>query len=180
MSSRIVEHSNDDILRHILNTAGIERFPGAAYDMVRLGIGLYGISNQFVTKLQAVSTLRSTISQIKPVRKGDSVGYNRNVVAKHDMLVGIVPVGYADGLRRDLGHRGISFLVRNKEAAVLGNLCMDMCIVDLTGTGAEEGDEVIIFGENRPVSKLASSLETIPYEVLAGLSERIKRVYYHQ
>ena len=180
MSSRITEQCTGEVLRHILNTAGIERFPGAVYDMVRLGIGLYGISNSLERKLQTVSTLRSTISQIKPVRKGDSVGYNRNVVAKQDMLVGIVPIGYADGLKRDLGHRNISFLVRNKEAAVLGNLCMDMCMVDLTGTGAEEGDEVIIFGERLPVSRLAASLDTISYEVLAGLSERIKRVYYHQ
>ena len=180
MSSRIMKHCHVDVLRHVLNTSGIERFPDAVYDMVRLGIGLYGISNSLEKKLQTVSTLRSTISQIKPLRKGDSVGYNRNVVAKNDMLVGIVPIGYADGLMRDLGHRNISFLVGNKEAAVLGNLCMDMCIVDLTGINAKEGDEVIIFGGSRPVTQFAASLDTIPYEVLAGLSERIKRVYYHQ
>ena len=96
------------------------------------------------------------------------------------MLVGIVPVGYADGLSRDLGHRGVSFLVRNREVTVLGNLCMDMCVIDLTGMKAEEGDEVIIFGKERPVSVLASSLGTIPYEILAGLSQRIKRVYYQE
>ena len=96
------------------------------------------------------------------------------------MLVGIVPIGYADGLRRDLGHREVSFQIRNKEAPVLGNLCMDMCMVDLTGIEAEEGDEVIIFGDEKPVSGFAAHLNTIPYEVLAGLSQRIKRVYYHQ
>ena len=180
MSNRIMEHFNDDILRHILNTAGIERFPQASYDMVRLGIGLYGISDLLGKQLHPVSTLRSTISQIKPVRKGDSIGYNRNVMADRDMLVGIVPIGYADGLRRDLGHRGVSFQVRNQEAAVLGNLCMDMCVVNLTDIGAEEGDEVLIFGKERPVSRLAKSLDTIPYEILAGLSQRIKRVYYHE
>jgi alanine racemase len=180
MSSRIMEHFNDDILRHILNTAGIERFSHAAYDMVRLGIGLYGISDRLEDKLVPVSTLRSTISQIKPVRSGDSIGYSRNIIADRDMLVGIVPIGYADGLRRDLGHRDVSFLVREKEVAVLGNLCMDMCSVDLTGMEAEEGDEVIIFGKQRPVKHLAANLDTIPYEILAGLSQRIKRVYYHE
>jgi alanine racemase len=96
------------------------------------------------------------------------------------MLVGIVPIGYADGLRRDLGHRDVYFLVREREVAVLGNLCMDMCSVDLTGMEAEEGDEVIIFGKQRPVKHLALNLDTIPYEILAGLSQRIKRVYYHE
>ena len=180
MSDRIASQLKGKILKHILNSTGIERFPGAAFDMVRLGIGLYGISSTLEDKLLTVSTLRSTISQIKPLRKGDSVGYNRNFTAGQDMLVGIVPVGYADGLRRDLGHRGISFMVRDKEARVLGNLCMDMCMVDLTGLDAEEGDEVIIFGGTRPVSGFAADLDTIPYEVLAGLSERIKRVYYRE
>jgi Alr-MurF fusion protein len=180
MSDQIVGNFDYRILRHILNTSGIERFPQASYDMVRLGIGLYGISNYLETKLQTVSTLRSTLSQIKPVHKGDSVGYNRNVMITRDMLVGIVPIGYADGLRRDLGHREVSFQIRNKEAPVLGNLCMDMCMVDLTGIEAEEGDEVIIFGDEKPVSGFAAHLNTIPYEVLAGLSQRIKRVYYHQ
>ncbi len=180
MSDRIMEHFNGDILRHILNTSGIERFPQASYDMVRLGIGLYGISDRLGSELLPVSTLRSTITQIKPVKKGDSLGYGRNVKARRDMLAGIVSIGYADGLRRDLGHRGVSFYLRGRKVPVLGNLCMDMCIVDLTGTEAEEGDEVIIFGKENPVSHLASRLDTIPYEILAGLSERVKRIYYQE
>lgn len=180
MSQKIMARFPGDILRHILNSAGIERFPEACFDMVRLGIGLYGISTDAGNRLQAVSSLKSIISQIKPVCKGESVGYGRNYIAKKDLSLGVVPVGYADGLRRDLGRRGVSFLVKGKEAPVLGNICMDMCMIDLSGTDAREGDEVLIFGKQKPVSDLAEKLGTIPYEVLAGLSERVKRVYFKE
>jgi alanine racemase len=180
MSSRIQEQYPYDILRHILNTAGIERFPDASFDMVRLGIGLYGISQHIFKELQPVSTLKSIISQIKPVRKGESVGYSRNFIAPADMTIGVVPVGYADGLRRDLGRHGICFYLNGAEAPVLGTICMDMTMIDLTNMEVNEGDEVIIFGPNHPVTELAERLGTIPYEILAGLSERVKRIYFQE
>jgi alanine racemase len=180
VSKRILDRLPGTVLRHLLNSAGIERFPGACFDMVRLGIGLYGISTDDLSGLQTVSSLKSIISQVKPVIKGESVGYGRNYIAQKDMTVGIVPIGYADGLRRDLGKRGVSFLVKGSGAPVLGNLCMDMCMIDLSGIDAREGDEVLIFGRQKPVSELAEKLGTIPYEVLAGLSERVKRVYFQE
>ncbi len=180
MSGKILERFSGNISRHILNSAGIERFPEASFDMVRLGIGLYGISTDSENKLQVVSSLKSIISQIKPVNKGESVGYGRNYIATSDMTIGVVPVGYADGMRRDLGKRNISFMVDGSDAPVLGNICMDMCMIDLSGIEAQEGDEVLIFGQQKPVAELAEKLDTIPYEVLAGLSERVKRVYFQE
>jgi alanine racemase len=180
MSTRIQEQFPYEILRHLLNTAGIERFPEAAFDMVRPGIGLYGISRHIPKELQPVSTLKSILSQIKPVRKGASVGYGRNFIAERDMTIGVVPVGYADGLRRDLGEHGVCFHLNGKAARVLGTLCMDMTMIDLTGLEAQEGDEVIIFGPGQPVHEMAEKLGTIPYEILAGLSERVKRVYFQE
>jgi alanine racemase len=180
MSSRIQEQYHYKILRHILNTAGIERFPEASFDMVRLGIGLYGISRHIYEELQPVSTLKSIISQIKPVRKGESVGYSRNFIAPADMTIGVIPVGYADGLRRDLGQHGICFYLHGTAAPVLGTICMDMTMIDLSNLEVNEGDEVIIFGPDHPVTELAEKLGTIPYEILAGLSERVKRVYFQE
>jgi alanine racemase len=180
MSSRIQEQYPYKILRHILNTAGIERFPEAGFDMVRLGIGLYGISKHIPEELQTVSTLKSIISQIKPVRKGESVGYSRHFIASADMTIGVVPIGYADGLRRDLGQHGICFYLNGVAAPVLGTICMDMTMIDLTGLQVNEGDEVIIFSSDFPVTALAEKLGTIPYEILAGLSERVKRVYFQE
>ena len=180
MSSGIQERFSYRIFRHLLNTAGIERFPEACFDMVRLGIGLYGISRNIPGELQPVGTLKSIISQIKPLRKGESAGYGRNFIAPANMTIGIVPVGYADGLRRDLAEYGISYYVKGEAVEVLGTLCMDMTMVDLTGMDVAEGDEVIIFGPGRPVAELAGKLGTIPYEILAGLSERVKRVYFQE
>ncbi len=180
MSDRILDKFPGDTLRHILNSAGIERFPEAGFDMVRLGIGLYGIGTPAGQNLEAVSTMKSIISQTKSVKKGESVGYGRNYIATENLRIGIVPIGYADGLRRDLGKRGISFLVNGTEAPVLGNICMDMCMINLSGINAQEGDEVLVFGKEKPVTELADKLGTIPYEILAGLSERVKRVYFHE
>jgi alanine racemase len=148
--------------------------------MVRLGIGLYGFSVATDMGLEQVSSLKSIISQVKSVNKGESVGYGRNFMADRDLIVGVVPIGYADGLRRDLGYRGISFLVNGSEAPVLGNICMDMCMIDISGIKAREGDEVLVFGREKSVTELAEKLGTIPYEVLAGLSERVKRVYFQE
>ncbi len=180
VSGQIIKALGYPAIRHILNTSGIERFPEAQFDMVRLGIGLYGISSTDSGKLRPVSTLKSTILQIKTVQPGESVGYGRRGMPKKTSLIAVVPVGYADGLNRRMGNGTGKFLVRGKPAPTVGNICMDMTMIDVTGLGAVEGDEVVIFGENPPITTLATDLETIPYEVLTGISERVKRVYIHE
>jgi alanine racemase len=167
---------------HILNSAGISKFPEGFFDMVRLGIGLYGIAGAEAdqNKLHNVSTLRSALVQIRNIKKGESVGYNRAFVAEKDMDVGTVSVGYADGLMRNLGNGKLSLLIEGHEAPIIGDICMDMCMVNLSGIDAKEGDDVIIFGEFNPVNKLAEAAGTIPYEILSRISQRVKRVYFHE
>ena len=167
-------------MRHVLNSAGIERFPDAQFEMVRLGIGLYGISSTMDSGLQQVSTLKSTLSQVRKIRKGESVGYGRAFTAKKETIIGIVPVGYADGIDRRMGNGSTRFMVHGQPVPVIGNICMDMCFVDLTGIRAEEGDEVIVFGREQPVEEIARSIRTIPYEILAGISSRVKRIYFQE
>lgn len=167
-------------LRHILNSAGIERFPDAQFDMVRLGIGLYGISTSSHARLRQIGTLKSLISQIHRVKQGDTVGYNRTFKAEKETLVATVPIGYADGLDRRLGKGASGFLVHGQQAPTVGNICMDMCMIDITGIDAKEGDEVIIFGDGLPVNDLARKLNTIPYEILTSVSGRVNRVYYQE
>lgn len=178
MSRRILDAFDDPIRRHILNTGGIERFPEGQFDMVRLGIGLYGISNVLGDKLLPVIRLKSVISQIKTVKQGGTVGYNRTFRAERETRIGIVPVGYADGLRRALGNGHASLEVNGRQAPIAGDVCMDMCMIDLTDIPAEEGDEVVIFGDAGKIRELARTCRTIPYEIMAGISERVKRVYY--
>jgi alanine racemase len=168
------------IIRHILNTSGIERFPDAQFEMVRLGIGLYGISSNNPGKLRNVSTLKSTILQIKSVIPGETVGYNRKGRPEKPSLIAVIPIGYADGLDRRLSNGKGAFLVNGHLAPVVGNICMDMTMVDITETGAKEGDEVVIFGEGNPITTLAEQLDAIPYEILTRVSERVKRVYYQE
>lgn len=171
-----------DFLKHILNTAGITRFPQAQYDMVRLGIGLYGISNlpDEQPYLEHVSTMKSIISQIKFIPSGSTIGYNREFKALKDMQIAIVPVGYADGLSRSLSNGKYSLLIHGKPAPITGNISMDMCMIDISGIPAREGDEVIIFSPSHPISQLAKAMHTIPYEVLTGISRRVKRVYFQE
>ena len=168
--------------KHILNTAGITRFAQAQYDMVRLGIGLYGISNlpEEQPFLQHVSTLKSIISQIKRIPEGATIGYNREFKTVRDTQIAIVPVGYADGLSRSLSNGRYSLLVNGEPAPIAGNISMDMCMIDITGIQANEGDEVIIFSPELPITELAKAMHTIPYEVLTGISRRVKRVYYQE
>lgn len=182
MSSKISEALDHPVLLHVLNSAGIMRHPGAQFDMVRLGIGLYGIaSTPFEAgQLQHVGTLRSIISQIKRIKQGETIGYSRNHKAVNDMTIGIVPVGYADGLRRSLGNGRGSLMVANKKVPVIGNVCMDMCMIDLTGIQVEEGDAVIVFGKDHPVESMARALDTIPYEILTSIPPRVKRVYFQE
>ena len=180
VSDDIIRTLGYPVIRHILNTSGIERFPEAQFDMVRLGIGLYGISSVDQRKLRNVSTLKSTILQIKPVEPGETVGYGRKGKPEKSSLIAVIPVGYADGLNRRLSNGKGVFLVNGKRAPIVGNICMDMTMIDVTGTGAKEGDEVVIFGEGNPITTLARQLNTIPYEILTGVSERVKRVYFQE
>lgn len=182
MSEHITTHFDYKIMRHILNSSGISRFQDAQFDMVRLGIGLYGIgcdSNE-QKLLQNVSTLKTSISQIKNVPAMASVGYNRNAIAKQDMQIATIPIGYADGLSRKLSNGKGAVIINGKPAPVVGNVCMDMCMIDITGINAKEGDEVIVFGDSQSISQLAKNLDTIPYEVLTNVSRRVKRVYYQE
>lgn len=169
-------------LKHIVNSAGIRRFPEAHFDMVRLGIGLYGVSSdeEDQKKLSQVSTLRSVISQIKNVPAGESIGYNRRAVAKDNMKIATVAIGYADGINRRLSNGKGFFIVKGKKAPIVGNVCMDMCMVDITTLpSVSEGDEVIIFGRELPLNEFAKMMDTIPYEVLTTVSSRVKRIYFH-
>jgi len=170
------------ILRHVLNTAGITAFPHAQFDMVRLGIGMYGISPDEKDQhlLENVSTMKSTISQIKIIKKGNTIGYGRSGIAGHDMKLATIAIGYADGLSRQLGNGKGHLLVDGKLVPVIGNVCMDMCMIDITGLDVKEGDEVIIFGKERSIYQLAEEMGTIPYEVLTGISKRVKRVYFQE
>ena len=180
MSLKLLSAFPYKIRRHLLNSAGIERFPEAQFDMVRLGIGLYGISSSVRNDLRNVSTLRSVISQIRTVKKGESVGYSRGSIEAHDRIIGIVPIGYADGIDRRIGNGKGRFYINHIPVPVIGNVCMDMCFIDITGVQAEEGDEVIIFGESSPVWLMAKDAGTIPYEILTGISGRVQRVYYQE
>jgi len=169
-------------LRHILNSAGISRFPEAQFDMVRLGISLYGISGdpEEQRKLETVSSLKTSISQIKIIRKGETVGYNRAWKADKETVIATIPIGYADGLSRHLGNGRGKMMVNGQIVPVAGNICMDMTMLDITGIDAAEGDEVIIFSNLMPISQLAEAMDTIPYEVLTGISRRVKRIYFQE
>ena len=180
MSNEISNVATHKILRHILNSAGIERFPQAQYEMVRLGIGLYGISSFDGDKLANVSTLKSRISQIKNVTAGETIGYNLKGMVNRDSKIAIVPIGYSDGLRRSLSNGVGSVCINKTQVPIVGNVCMDMCMIDVTDVEAKEGDEVIIFGKDAPISELAKKLNTISYEILTGVSSRVKRVYIYE
>ena len=177
-SAALQEGFKHKILRHICNTAGIERYPGAQFDMVRLGIGLYGI-DPFTNKvLHNLGTLKTTILQIHDVPADETVGYSRKGTLQRDSRIAAIPIGYADGLNRHLGNGHGYCLVNGQKAPYVGNICMDVCMIDVTGIDCKEGDKVIIFGDGLPVTVLAEWLDTIPYEVLTSVSNRVKRVYY--
>lgn len=182
MSKLICDEFDYKILRHILNSNGITRHTKAQFDMVRLGIGLYGIdsSEKVDTKLLPVSTLKTTISQIKHVKKGDTVGYGRVGKVSKDKTIATVGIGYADGLSRKLSDKNGRMLVNGNLVPIIGNVCMDMTMLDITGTEASEGDEVIVFGNNPSVEEVAEAAETIAYEILTGISGRVKRVYFQE
>jgi len=180
--SRMIVDAFPQALRHILNTAGISRFPQFQFDMVRLGIGLYGVPTCEVDRgaLLSVVSLKTTINQIKDVPAGDSIGYNRHGKAQRDMRIGIVPIGYADGLSRLLGNGNGKFYVNGQQVPVVGDICMDMCMLDLTDIDASEGDVVVVFDAEHDINDIAVACQTIPYEIMTRVSQRVKRVYYQE
>jgi alanine racemase len=182
MSDRIINTVPYPVMRHILNSAGIVRYPEGQFDMVRLGIGLYGIGADAgeQKKMESVSTLKTTISQINFLKKGETVGYSRRGLLEKDSVIATVAIGYADGYGRELGNGRGKMLVNGKIAPVVGAVCMDMCMIDITGIKSSEGDEVIVFNDIPSLMEMADGMNTIPYEVLTSLSQRIKRVYMHE
>ena len=161
--------------RHILNTNGVLRFPDKDYEMVRLGIGLFGGVQD--KNLKQIGTLKSVISQIRKINTGDRIGYESSFIAKKEMTIGIIPFGYADGLNRKLGNFNGALLVNDNLCPIIGKISMDSCIIDLSNISASSGDEVIIFGEQNPILSISNKLATIPYEIYATLNRRIKRIY---
>ena len=182
MSDEIMSNFNYPIMRHILNSSGILRFSEAQYEMVRLGIGLYGFAatpNE-QNHLEQAATLKTTISQIKNVAANETIGYSRKGKLKRDTIVATVAIGYADGINRRLSNGVGKMLVNGKLAPIIGNVCMDMCMLDITDIPAKEGDEVIVFGTDYPVTEMAKATGTIAYEILVNVSQRVKRVYFHE
>lgn len=182
LSSKLMAELQIKPIRHILNTSGISNFPQAQYDMVRLGIGLYGVSNDVEEQkyLENVGTLKSIISQIRTIQSGESVGYGRRFVANKTTQIATIPIGYADGISRHWGN-GVGFVtINDKKATIIGSVCMDMLMVDISEINCKEGDSVIIFGESPTVTFMANQLQTIPYEILTSISQRVKRIFYRE
>ena len=181
MKDKIFQAFPYKIMAHILNSAGIERFSDYQFDMVRLGIGHYGMSAVDSNRLEEVCTLKTNILQIRKVPASETVGYSRKGVLTRDSIIGAIPIGYADGFNRKLGNRNGKVLVNGCFAPIVGNICMDVCMIDLTDVpNVKEGDSVILFGKGHPIQGVADTLGTISYEVLAGISKRVKRVYYRE
>jgi alanine racemase len=167
-------------IRHILNTSGIFNYVDKQMEMVRLGIGLYGIGNseQELHSLENVSTLKTIISQIRAVLPEESIGYSRRFRVTEKIKVATIPVGYADGIRRSWGNEKGFVTINNQKATILGSICMDMMMVDVTNINCSEGDEVIVFGTNPKITEIATTTGTISYEILTGISQRVKRIFY--
>ena len=183
MSATIKDSLNYSIKCHILNTAGIIRYPEYQHELVRLGIGLYGIpviNDGSEKELRPVSSLYSTIISISERNPGDTIGYSRKGVISRKSKIATVPIGYADGLDRHLGNGNTKFYINGVLCPTIGNICMDICMVDVTDCECNVGDKVEIFGEHMPVTLLAEKLDTIPYEILTSISERVKRIYYRE
>ena len=177
-SQKLQSAYSHKILRHMDNSAGIEHFPERQMDMCRLGLGLYGVDPRDNRILHTVSTLKTTILQLRHVPAGDTVGYSRKGKIERDSVIAAIPIGYADGLNRHLGNRHGYCLVRGQKAEYVGNICMDVAMIDVTDVPCQEGDPVEIFGEHLPVTVLSDEIDTIPYEVLTAVSNRVKRVYF--
>lgn len=173
------EEAESGVIKHICNTAGIERFPEYHFDMCRIGIGMYGISFAG-TPLRNVCTLRTTILSIKTVPAGETIGYGRHTTLTEPRTIAVIPIGYADGFDRRLSNYAGEVVVRGQKCPVVGNICMDQAMIDITGTDAQVGDNVEIFGDKQPLQHLADQLGTIPYEILTSVSRRVQRVYFYE
>ncbi len=182
MCHKIKSAFNYPILCHILNSGGIVRFPNAQFDMVRLGIGLYGIdpTEKLQKQLQPVGTLKTVISQIRKVKSHETVGYSRKGTVQRDARIAVVAIGYADGLNRKFSNGKGHMLINGHKAPIVGKICMDMTMIDVTDIQCKEGDEVIVLGREIEINEFADKLGTIPYEVLTSISQRVKRVYYYE
>jgi alanine racemase len=164
-------------LEHIANSAATLNYPDSHFDMVRLGIGMHGLIYAYKDELEEVMSFETQISQVKQISQGDSVGYGRTFVAEGTMEIATIPVGYADGLRRELSQGKWSFIVKGQRTPIIGNICMDMCMVDVSGLNCHAGDSVQIFGKHNSVTEMAKILQTIPYEIISSISNRVHRVY---
>lgn len=180
VSHKLEEGLAYDIWKHILNSAGIERFPEEQMDMVRLGISMYGVSASGLTGLLNVFTMKTTILHINRISAGETVGYGRKGVLNKNTDIAIIRIGYADGLSRQFGNGVGEVLVKGKLAPFVGNICMDLSMIDVTDIDVKEGDEVIIYGDTLPVVSLAKKIDTIPYEILTSVSARVKRIYFRE
>jgi len=179
LSSKISKGIEQKPLRHLANSSGISRFKNAHFDMVRLGIGLYGFNEQLQDQIATVTRLKTTISQIKPIKKGESIGYGRKGKAEKDIVIATIAIGYADGLNRLLSNGVGEVFLHNKRAPIIGNICMDMAMIDISQIPETKvGDTVEIFGEHISANEIAKKINTIPYEVLTSVSERVKRVFF--
>jgi alanine racemase len=181
-STRLISELQIDPVRHILNTSGIYNYTHAQYDMVRLGIGLYGVGNdkEEMKYLETVGTLKTVILQIKEIAAGESIGYSRRFIAQKTIKIATLPIGYADGIPRAWGNQKGYVTIKGKRAVITGTISMDMMMVDVTDIDCEEGDSVIIFGESPSVVEMAQAMGTIPYEILTSISQRVKRVFYKE
>ena len=174
LSSKIKSQISYEPILHMSNTSGIFNYPECEFDMVRSGIGLYGYNNYLNKELVPVHSLKSVIAQIINCKKGESVGYNRSFFCKNDTKVGVIPIGHADGISRSFS-KSVHVFIRGKKAEVLGNICMDVLMINLNGINCDEGDEVVVFDSKNNAEDFAKSVGTISYEVLTNLSSRIER-----
>ncbi|HEY9116461.1 MAG TPA: alanine racemase, partial [Roseivirga sp.] len=180
LSGELISVLTNQPILHILNSGGITRFPEAQFDMVRLGIGLHGVEVNKKYQLQKPAILKTVISQIREIAAGETIGYGRRGKASQAMRIAVIAIGYADGYLRTFSNGKAFVSINGQQARTVGNVCMDMTMVDITGLNAQEGDEVIVFGESPSVSDLAEWADTIPYEILTNVSNRVKRVFYSE
>ncbi|MFN5134157.1 MAG: alanine racemase, partial [Chitinophagaceae bacterium] len=179
--TQIENVTGESFIKHICNTSGILRHSQLQYDMVRAGIGLFGISSSSSHLLEEALTLKTTVAQIKHLQEGDTVGYNRKGNITKPSVIATVRIGYADGYPRNLSNGIGSMLIRGKKAPVIGTVCMDMTMLDVTHIAdVQEGDEVIVFGKQLSINQIAKWSGTIPYEIMSGISARVKRIYYEE
>ena len=179
IAKEFIAKSDHTPFKHLLNTSGIINYTEAQFDMVRSGIGLYGFGNdtKIDSELKPVATLKTIISQIHNIESGESVGYNRAFASDGNRVTATLPLGHADGIGRHYGNGNTFVSINNQKAAIIGNVCMDMIMIDITNINCKEGDEVIIFGTNPTAEKFASTSNTISYELLSSISQRVKRVF---